>query len=89
MKLRCLVWEKILKTWRPRHQSGIRVREEMLVEPADHSVYIDVEGVASAECRPRGRAGRDVLNSIQQHLHFSSKPSGKNSSGNRQQNLNH
>lgn len=65
MKLRCLVWGKILKTWRPRHQSGVQVREEMLVEPADHSVYIAVESVASAECRPRGRAGRYVVESIQ------------------------
>jgi hypothetical protein len=65
MKLRCLVWGKILTTWRPRHQGGVRVREEMLAGLSDHCVYTAVESVASAECRPRGRAGRDVHDPIQ------------------------
>ena len=61
MKLRCLVWEKILTTWRPRHQGGGRDREEMFTVLPDHCVYTAVESVASAECLPRGRAGRYVL----------------------------
>lgn len=60
-----MVWGKILTTWRPRHQGSVRVREEMLVGLPDHVVYTAVESVASAECQPRGRAGRYVLKSTQ------------------------